>query len=126
MKVRKSNFELMRIISMFMIIIWHIFLYGVDMDMASPKMKIYFDIFRSIFVVHVNSFVLLSGFFQCQSNFKLSKVLQLNNAVIFYKIVIFLIFCGRRVRGCRRRGRRVPQPPGEPGRRPAQIGRAHV
>ena len=93
MKVRKSNFELMRIISMFMIIIWHIFLYGVDMDMASPKMKIYFDIFRSIFVVHVNSFVLLSGFFQCQSNFKLSKVLQLNNAVIFYKIVIFLIFC---------------------------------
>lgn len=92
MKVRQSNFELMRIISMFMIIVWHIFLYGVNMDTAAPNIKLMFDFFRSILVVHVNSFILVSGYFLTNSSFKMSKLLKLNNAVIFYKVIIFLIF----------------------------------
>lgn len=92
MKVRQSNFELMRIVSMFMIIIWHIFLYGVDVYAASPYLKLFFDFFKSIIVVHVNSFVLVSGYFLVDSSFKMSKLLQLNNSTIFYKILFFLIF----------------------------------
>lgn len=91
-KERLSNFELLRIISMLMIIIWHIFIYGVDMNVASPYYKFYFDIFRSIMVVHVNSYVLLTGYFQVTQKFKLSKVIQINNATLFYKIIFFIIF----------------------------------
>ena len=75
MRVRQSNFELMRIVSMFMIIVWHLFLYGVNMDTASPSLKLVFDFFRSIMVVHVNSFILISGYFLINSEFKMSKLL---------------------------------------------------
>ena len=92
MKVRQSNFELMRIISMFMIIVWHIFLYGVNMDTAAPNIKLFFDFFRSIMVVHVNSFILVSGYFLVNSSFKMSKLIKLNDSVVFYKIVIYLLF----------------------------------
>jgi len=43
-------------------------------------------------VVHVNSYVLLSGYFQVKQNFKFSKVMQINNAVLFYKIIYFVLF----------------------------------
>ena len=92
MKLRQSNFELMRIVSMFMIIIWHVFLYGVDLSSATPYLKLFFEFFESIIVVHVNSFVLVSGFFLVNSSFKMSKLLQLNNSVVFYKICFFIIF----------------------------------
>lgn len=92
MKTRQSNFELMRIISMFMIIVWHIFLYGVNTITAAPNINLFYDFFKSIIVVHVNSFVLLSGYFLINSSFKMTKLVKLNNAVIFYKIIIYLIF----------------------------------
>lgn len=92
MRVRQSNFELMRIVSMFMIIVWHLFLYGVNMDTASPSLKLVFDFFRSIMVVHVNSFILISGYFLINSEFKMSKLLKLNDSVVFYKIIIYLVF----------------------------------
>lgn len=92
MNVRQSNFELMRIVSMFMIIIWHIFLYGVNMDTAAPNIKLFFDFFRSIMVVHVNSFILVSGYFLVNSSFKMSKLIKLNDSVVFYKIIIYILF----------------------------------
>ena len=91
-KIRQSNFELMRIISMLMIILRHIFYYGLDIELAAPNIKLFYDFFSAIIAVHVNSFVLLSGYFQCNSKFKMSKLLKLNNSVIFYKVVIFVIF----------------------------------
>ena len=92
MKVRQSNFELMRIISMFMIIIWHIFLYAVPIQNVNDNIKFIFNIFKSLTIVHVNSFVLLSGYFQCKSTFKFSKLLKLIDEVWFYKVIIFLLF----------------------------------
>lgn len=90
--IRESNYELMRIISMFMIVVWHVFLHGANMESSSGTVKMLYDIFRAIIVVHVNSFVLVSGYFQCKSKFKMSKVISLNNTVVFYKILIMLIF----------------------------------
>lgn len=92
MKQRESNFELMRIISMYMIVIWHIFIYGANMNATTGPINFIYDFFRSFMVVHVNSFVLLCGYFQCKSEFKLKKVVSLNNAAWFYRIIIFLIF----------------------------------
>ncbi|MBR3199007.1 MAG: acyltransferase family protein [Bacilli bacterium] len=91
-KVRQSNFELMRIISMLMIIIWHIFYYGIDRNLTASNIRVFYDFFSAVFAIHVNSFVLLSGYFQCESKFKMSKLLKLNDSIIFYKILIFIIF----------------------------------
>ncbi len=88
---RQSNYELMRIISMMMIVIWHVFLYGSNIDSAPDNIKMIYDLIRSILVVHVNSFVILSGYFQCKSKFKMSKLLSLINSVAFYKIFILTL-----------------------------------
>lgn len=96
---RGSNYELMRIISMFMIVCWHVFLNGANIGSGGENIMTIYYLLRSIMVVHVNSFVLVSGYFQCKSKFKMSKLLSLNNSVWFYKVAILIgvIILGERV-----------------------------
>lgn len=89
---RESNFELLRIVSMIMIIMWHLLLQGGFYDNAQGVIRLFFVIVEAIIVVHVNSFVLLTGYFQSNSSFKLKKVLSIILLVWFYKIsVLFLM-----------------------------------
>ena len=90
-KVRESNFELMRIISMLMIIFWHIMVHGDVLDNAQGTLKIVLTFIQAIIYIHVNSFVLVTGYFQSDSRFKFSKVIQLNNSIWFYKAGIALL-----------------------------------
>ena len=91
-KIRKSNFEIMRIVSMLFIVLWHIILHGHMIDnCTSTAISEYLKIIQFIIVVHVNSFVLLSGYFQSKSKFKLSKLLSLILQVIMYISVIYLV-----------------------------------
>ncbi len=89
---RQSNFELMRIISMFMIIIWHIFLHGKIFNNATPFSGSIFYLLSCLLTVHINSFILLSGYFGYNKKVKLSKVFKLNNAIWFYVVVFTFIF----------------------------------
>ncbi len=91
--MRESNFELMRITSMFFIIIYHIILhicsiYSYDM---STLTNILLKYIIAIVIVHVNSFVIVTGYFQCEKKCKMSKVLSLNNAVWFYGILFLIV-----------------------------------
>ena len=88
---RKSNFELMRIVSTFMIIIWHLILFGDFYSNSTGMTRVFLDFTKILVVVHVNSFVLLSGYFQCEKEFKFGKFLKLFNLVWFYKVVILSI-----------------------------------
>jgi len=91
-KVRSSNFELMRIISMFLVVLWHIILHGhVIENCINPAIKILLQIIMFCIIIHVNSFVLLSGYFQSKSEFKLSKLLKLFFQVVFYSLIILII-----------------------------------
>lgn len=91
-KIRNSNFELMRIVSMFLIIIWHIIMHGnVLTNCANPAIKIMLEMIMFLIIIHVNSFVLLSGYFQSKSKFKLSKAINLLLQVIFYSVVILIV-----------------------------------
>lgn len=91
MKIRKSNFELLRIISMFFIIIWHIIIHGHMIENCQNEtIKTLLIILEYIIVVHVNSFVLVTGYFQSQNKFKPKKLLTLIFQVIFYSITIYL------------------------------------
>ena len=95
-KVRESNFELMRIISMFFIVLFHTLSYSGYLGRATGGMYLLVTFIKSITLVHVNSFILLCGYFQCKQKLKLGKVISLINATWFYKAGILLLFlaCG--------------------------------
>lgn len=85
------NFEFMRIISMLMIIVWHIIVHGGFDGIIDGYGKV-FDVILSIIIVHVNSFILLMGYFQYKNKFKFNKVLGLLGVSWFYRIFIILLF----------------------------------
>ena len=90
---RESSFEAMRIISMLFIIIYHIIFHicSIHSYEMSNGTFIILRFIIAIVIVHVNSFILLTGYFQCEKKLKLSKVIKLNNAVWFYGILFLVI-----------------------------------
>lgn len=93
MKLRNSNYELLRIVAMFFIILFHIIVYGdYKNTITNPSLVLIFDFLLFIILVHVNSFVLLMGYFQSESSFKQAKIWTIINASFFYRVVITLIF----------------------------------
>lgn len=44
-------------------------------------------------IVAVNVFVMITGFFQSQKRFRISKLLILESEVLFYSVVIYIVFC---------------------------------
>lgn len=92
-KERNSNFELMRVISMLFIIFWHLFVFGNIRNnprIQNSTVYMIFDFIQFIIVVHVNSFILVTGYFQCECKFKLNKIFSLINSSLFYKLTIML------------------------------------
>lgn len=97
-KNRESNFELLRIFSMFLIVLHHcnvhgIFNYWHDNSSISDLINNFFSLFLSSGgKIGVTLFVLLTGYFSCEQNFKLKKWLRIYLQMLFYSILIFL-FC---------------------------------
>lgn len=90
---RNSNFELMRMISMLFIVLCHVIGHGnVVNNCKNESLKVVIELIKFSTFVHVNSFVLLSGFFQSKSSIKQSKVWKLVNSATFYKIIIMIVF----------------------------------
>jgi len=90
-KERSSNFELMRIISMFFILLFHVIHHGNLINLCSNTfVKNILIILELISLVHVNSFILITGYYQCKSEFKLMKVLKLFFLGIFYLVILLL------------------------------------
>lgn len=88
---RNSNYELMRIISMFMIVVYHIILHGNVLGNYQNEGAVLLTKFiLFIAIVHVNSFILVSGYFQSTSKFKQSKLWSIINQSLFYRIIILV------------------------------------
>ncbi len=90
--MRQSNFELMRVVSMIMIVIFHVLLDGNLLQNTTGNLHLLLELVCFFIVVHVNSFMLLTGYFQYDKKFKLKKVLNLLNASWFYRVVWIVIF----------------------------------
>lgn len=89
---RKSNFELLRIVSMFFIVLYHTIIHGhVIENSTNPGLTMISNLLLFICIVHVNSYVLVSGYFQSKSTCKQSKVWSLINANWFYRVIIVII-----------------------------------
>ena len=92
MKNRNSNYEALKIISMLMIIMGHIIQHGQVINTSSNLVRLFFMFIFSILIVHVNCFVLITGYFQSQSKFKLKKIFLLNFKAWFYRVLILILF----------------------------------
>lgn len=89
---RKSNFELMRIISMVYILIWHFLYYGYIWSGSSKSMNLFWSFIISLIFVHVNSFIILFGYFNYDKKIKFGKIIKINNSIWFYNFIFSLIF----------------------------------
>lgn len=93
---RKSNFELLRIVSILMIITIHYLLFMMDGDFSNLN-KEYLNYHIVIFVesfciIGVNLFVLISAYFMIDKKFiNIKKVVLLIFNTIFYGVILFLI-----------------------------------
>ena len=91
-KVRESNFELMRIVSMFLIVLFHALAYSCYYAHAEGLYSYLLPWIRVFTLVHVNSFILITGYFQCEKKLRIRKVLGLVGLTWFYEVILYLVF----------------------------------
>jgi surface polysaccharide O-acyltransferase-like enzyme len=82
-KIRNSNFELLRIIAMIFIVIWHISIHAQKGELASHNYIL------AITITGVNLFVLISGYFGIKLNWK--NLLTLVSTVAFYNLASIIL-----------------------------------
>lgn len=89
---RQSNFELMRIVSMMLIVAYH-FVYNTSLLQATSGFAHFVILVFTYFtLIHVNSFIVLMGYFQCDKEFKINRLITMNNSGWFYKVLFLIIF----------------------------------
>lgn len=90
-KVRNSNLEILRIISIIMIIAHHYAVHGFDYVAYSFNKNI-LELMYSGGKLGVDIFVLISGYYMINSKFTLNKFLKLASEVFVYSTALFLLF----------------------------------
>jgi len=91
---RLTNFELLRIIAMLMVVTLHYFLYsGMRPLLTDPvsQRSLFALIIESFCIVAVNVFVMISGYFMVKSRFKFRRFFRLIFQVLFYTLLIPLV-----------------------------------
>lgn len=96
-KVRNSNLELFRIIVMLLIVAHHYVvnsgLHNVLRDADPSLATISMLLFGAWGKTGINCFIMITGYFMCQSNISLKKLLKLYLQITFYAILFYVIFC---------------------------------
>lgn len=92
--IRDSNFELLRIVLISMILCLHYFKYGGALHALKPSDSNYYLAYglESLFIIAVDCFILITGYYQINGKFKLKKIIGLWAQVIFYSVTISSIF----------------------------------
>ena len=93
-KVRDSNFELLRIIAMVLIVMHHLAVHGGSVvTEGSAFLNVAFLRFFELGgKLAVNVFVLISGYFLVKSKFKPEKLVSLIAQIFIYSTIIYLAF----------------------------------
>lgn len=85
---RDSNYELLRIVSMLFIVLWHVIQYSHLVENTVGVTNFLFNAIMLFIIVHVNCFLLITGYYQSKSKFKLKKLVSLIIEIWFYNILI--------------------------------------
>lgn len=94
MNKRESSFELLRIISMFLIVLYHVIFHGNVIENTTGSLQVMFEFIKFFTMIHVNCFILIMGYFQSKSEFKLKKVFAILFQVWFYNILVNCLLKG--------------------------------
>lgn len=87
-KVRNSNLEILRIISMILILFHHFYYNNINLDYSNLTINQFIVQFlSSAGKIGVNCFILITGYFMIESKFKMKKLLKLYGQILFYSIV---------------------------------------
>ena len=96
---RERNFEALRTVAMFFIVVYHCLTHGVggeyDFNMSSPVSlnNLLFSDFLLVFSsIAVNLYVMISGYFLVDLDFKLSRIIRTWTCTVFYSCLITLLF----------------------------------
>lgn len=92
-KARQANFELLRIIAMLMVVTMHFLSRTGVLPTAVPgtfpgKQGVFAVFVESFCIVAVNVYVLLSGYFLCEKEFSVKRLLRLIFQILFYTLLI--------------------------------------
>ena len=90
-KSRLSNFELLRIISMILIVINHYVVSSGVLDLEFNINRVILQLFGIGGKIGVTLFVLISGYFLIDSKFKMRKLLKIILETLFYSVSIYFL-----------------------------------
>ncbi|MCL2052208.1 MAG: acyltransferase family protein [Lachnospiraceae bacterium] len=91
---RLTNFELLRILAMLMVVTLHYFYYsGMRLTLTDSvgQQHIFALAIESFSIVAVNVFVMISGYFMVKSRFKFRRFFRLVFQILFYTLLIPLV-----------------------------------
>lgn len=92
-KTRNSNIELLRVLSMLMIVAYHYSIFGFYAeDIMYSTNKSFVDIFGMGGKIGTDVFVLISGYYMVKSRFTLKKLLELMGRLWFYTLGILIVY----------------------------------
>ena len=96
-KERESNIELLRIFSMFLIVLFHLGYHGIILSNTFIESNIYINNIYLYFInilgkIGVNLFVLISGYFLVtKKKYNYKKILLFWLQILLYSIIIYLV-----------------------------------
>lgn len=93
--IRQMNLEMLRILTMLMIITLHFLAHGGVLNaiqQSDGKYYLYWGIAGGCYIA-VNCFVLITGYFQSLSKFRIKKLILMFAEVWFYSLVIYGVLC---------------------------------
>lgn len=92
---RNTSLDALRVLCMFLIVLGHAMVHGHVLDTLSPNSINYYivNILRAFLSVHVNCFVLISGYFLCTYKFRLSKVFFIWWQTFFWSVTLYIFVC---------------------------------
>lgn len=89
MKIRQSNFELLRIICAISVLVYHFFNTSVNLVLFSESQRLFsYAFFYSGGRIAVNIFVMISSYFLIESSFNIKRIVNTWMTILFYTVGI--------------------------------------
>lgn len=91
---RQANFELLRIVAMYMVVVMHYLARSIETVPTGGSvqaMDVVYAVLESLCIVAVNVYVLISGYFLVMSAFSWKRVLRVIAQTLFYTVLIPLM-----------------------------------
>lgn len=93
-KARQANIELLRMIAMLMVVVLHYLIKGqaaVSLVENTDGLNLILWFLKALCIVSVNLYVLISGYFLVEANWKFSRLISLWLQVMFYSLGVPLV-----------------------------------